>query len=438
MADNVDITAGSGTGIATDQVTGTLEHVQLVKLAIATDGSRTLIPADGTDGILVNLGTNNDVTVTSGSITATQGTAANLNATVVGTVTANAGTNLNTSALALEAGGNLAGVRTAVELIDDGVATVASPITTKGMAAVGTDGTNARILKTDTSGELQVDVLTMPTTTVTATNLSTNLAQVAGSATATGNGTAAGSLRVSVASDSTGQIALATGSNTIGALTANQSVNVAQMNGAATTMGNGISGTGVQRVTIASDSTGQVTLATGSNTIGALTANQSVNLAQVAGSTTATGNGTAAGSIRVSVASDSTGVVGLNTGTNTVGNVGLATRTTGGLTTYHLVSAATTNATNIKNAAGTLYGWYVYNNNAAMRKVALHNTSGTPTAGASIFFTINVPPTSAANVFSDIGIAFSSGIAITTVTDNTDAGTTAVGSGDLTINLFYA
>lgn len=37
----------------------------------------------------------------------------------IGQVTANAGTNLNTSALALESGGNLAGVRTAVETIDN-------------------------------------------------------------------------------------------------------------------------------------------------------------------------------------------------------------------------------------------------------------------------------------------------------------------------------
>ena len=71
MADNVAITAGSGTGIATDEVSGTLEHVQLFKLAIATDGSRTLVPADGTDGLLVNLGTNNDVAVT-GTVAVTQ------------------------------------------------------------------------------------------------------------------------------------------------------------------------------------------------------------------------------------------------------------------------------------------------------------------------------------------------------------------------------
>lgn len=45
------------------------------------------------------------------------------------------------------------------------------------------------------------------------------------------------------------------------ALPANQSVNVAQINGVATTMGNGVSGTGVQRITIASDSTYQPTIA---------------------------------------------------------------------------------------------------------------------------------------------------------------------------------
>jgi hypothetical protein len=55
MADNVPITAGSGTNIATDEVSGTLEHVQLFKLAISADGSRTLIPANATDGLLVDI-----------------------------------------------------------------------------------------------------------------------------------------------------------------------------------------------------------------------------------------------------------------------------------------------------------------------------------------------------------------------------------------------
>jgi hypothetical protein len=67
--------------------------------------------------------------------------------------------------------GDTTDIETAVELLDDAVATTGSAIPAKGLAAAGTDGTNARILKTDASGELQVDVLTMPTTTVQATNL---------------------------------------------------------------------------------------------------------------------------------------------------------------------------------------------------------------------------------------------------------------------------
>ncbi len=86
-----------------------------------------------------------------------------------------------------------------------------------------------------------------------------DFAAVAGATTSVNNGTVdAGTLRVTLASDSTGLVKLATGANTIGALTANQSVNVAQINGVTTLMGNGVSGTGAQRVTIASDSTGTI------------------------------------------------------------------------------------------------------------------------------------------------------------------------------------
>lgn len=70
MADNVPITAGSGTNIATDEVSGTLEHIQLFKLAISTDGSRTLVPADATNGIDV------DVTRVSGQVQIGDGTTA--------------------------------------------------------------------------------------------------------------------------------------------------------------------------------------------------------------------------------------------------------------------------------------------------------------------------------------------------------------------------
>ena len=70
--------------IATDDA-GAGGHVQVVKLAVSTNGSATPLTADNTDGLLVNLGANNDVVVSDGGNTIT----------VDGTVTANlaAGTN---------------------------------------------------------------------------------------------------------------------------------------------------------------------------------------------------------------------------------------------------------------------------------------------------------------------------------------------------------
>lgn len=70
----------------------------------------------------------------------------------------------------------------------------------------------------------------------------------------------------------------------------------------------------------------QVSLAnTGTNSTPvevSISGNQAVNLAQVAGATVATGNGTASGAVRVALPTDGTGVVGLNAGSNLVGQVG--------------------------------------------------------------------------------------------------------------------
>lgn len=108
------------------------------------------------------------------------------------------------------------------------------------------------------------------------------------------------------------------------------------------------------------------------------------------------------------------------------------------LTAYHLVSAGTTNATVVKASAGKLYGWFIQNNNASMRKLTFHNSASTPTAGASVLFTLKIPGSGAANVLGMNPVNFSSGIAITTTTDLADNGTTAVAANDLDINLFYA
>jgi len=147
---------------------------------------------------------------------------------------------------------------TALQLIDDGVATIASATPAKGMVAIGTDGTNARALKTDTAGELQVDVLSLPAVTGTVT------------------------------------ANLAAGTNNIG------DVDVLTINGVAPAFGSGVRGATVQRVTIATDDVvpasqsgtwniGTVTAVTGitnalpagTNAIGKLAANSGVDIGDV-------------------------------------------------------------------------------------------------------------------------------------------------------------
>lgn len=167
--------------------------------------------------------------------------------------------------LALVAGIAIAGSGT-VTVLDSTGATKTYAITTDGSgnfmgrntiwdSAAGANGaavTAGNALKVDNSG------VTQPS----------NVSQINGVTPLMGNGASGtGAQRVTIANDSTGIISLTTGAATIGSLAANQSVNISQMNGVTTTMGNGVSGTGVQRVTIASDSTGTsiVTQATGTN-----------------------------------------------------------------------------------------------------------------------------------------------------------------------------
>jgi hypothetical protein len=93
-------------------------------------------------------------------------------------------------------------------------------------------------------------------TTTPPSNASTNIAQVAGTTTDTNSGVkSAGTIRVVIATDQpalTNKLLVTPDSV---ALPANQSVNVSQINGVTPLMGNGTTGTGSQRVTIASDNT---------------------------------------------------------------------------------------------------------------------------------------------------------------------------------------
>lgn len=181
------------------------------------------------------------------------------------------------------------------------------------------------------------------------------------------------------------------------------------------------------------------------------TTNAAVNVAQINGVTPLMGAGnTGTGSPRVTIATDQAAIPVSESGTWTVqpGNTPNSTAwlvtdtpsASGGLSKFHLVGAATDNATNVKASAGQVYAITAFNLNAAARYLKFHNTSGTPTAGSGVTDAYLIPGNTAGAGLAiniDKGIAFSTGIGITLVTGITDASTTAIGASEVVINVYY-
>jgi hypothetical protein len=132
-------------------------------------------------------------------------------------------------------------------------------------------------------------------------------------------------------------------------------------------------------------------------------------------------------------------VLTIAAGTNAIGNVGLIGRTTGGLTIFRSIDLDETEE-EAKATAGQVFGWYIYNANAAARYVKFYNaTAANVTVGTTTpVLTLPIPPTSGANVFSDVGIAFSTAITVAATTGVADTDTGAPGANEVIINLFYA
>lgn len=238
MADNLTLNAGSGGAtLATDDIGGT--HYQIVKISFGALDTAT--PASSANPLpVVQTGTLNVGTVTT--------------VTTVAAVTAISN--------ALPAGANAIGKLAANSGVDIGDVDVTSvpadPFGANADAASATGSISAKLRFIAGTG-----IPITGTVAVTqsgawslSANQSTNVAQLAGTTTDTNSGNkSAGTLRVVLATDQpalTNKLLVTPDSV---ALPANQSVNVAQVNGVTTLMGNGVTGTGSQRVTIASDNT---------------------------------------------------------------------------------------------------------------------------------------------------------------------------------------
>jgi hypothetical protein len=272
---------------------------------------------------------------------------------------------------------------------------------------------------------------------------------------ALGQSTKTGSLPVTIASDQGNisvtftQPALVAGSALIGKVGIDQTTPgttnafaLAQIGAATILTGNGVTGTGSQRVTIASDQTAfgvNATLQTGANVIGALTANQSVNNAQINGVTPLMGNGvTGTGSQRVTVASDNTPFA-VKIDQTTPGTTNAVNSTPVTPTPFSLSSTNTTNLTTVKASAGTLFSAACSNNGAAAAFVKLYNKASNPTLASDVpVLIIPIPASSVVSVnLGTLGHRFATGIAlaITNLVGDTDA--TAVAAAQVKVIADY-
>ena len=223
-------------------------------------------------------------------------------------------------------------------------------------------------------------------------------------------------------------------------------------------------GTGTEatamRVTIATDSTGLLSV---DDNGGSLT----VDNAQLS----VVGSGTEATAMRVTIATDSTGVLSVDdngasltvdvgtalpagtnnigdvdvltiaAGTNAIGNVGLIGRTTGGMTIFRSVDLDETEE-EIKATAGQVFSISAFNRTAAPLYLQLYNataanvTVGTTTADLTFVVPANADSDGAGFIWNNtIGFAFSTAITAAATTGISDAG--APGANDCIVAIGY-
>jgi hypothetical protein len=198
----------------------------------------------------------------------------------------------------------------------------------------------------------------------------------------------------------------------------NPIVNITAVNGVAPLTGNGVTGTGSIRVTIASDNS-----------------NVPVNNAQVNGVTMLTGNGVAGtGAQRVTIASDNTPFP-VKIDHTPFGVI----QTPATPTPSNINSAASTNATSVKGSAGTLYGITCSNGGAAAAFVKLYNKATAPTVGTDTpVLTIPIPASGVVTLnLGELGHRFSTGIALAITNLVADSDATAVAANQVKVLLDY-
>jgi len=124
-----------------------------------------------------------------------------------------------------------------------------------------------------------------------------------------------------------------------------------------------------------------------------------------------------------------------------VGRVTISGSITTGAIPFKLISAATTNGTNVKASLGTIYGVQVINTNAAVRYLKFYDKATAPSVGSDVpVKVITIPGNTAgagAVIAFPVGVAFLVGISFALTTGAPDSDTGAVAANEIIVNLDY-
>lgn len=440
MADQVTVDNGDGTDyvVSTDDA-GASGQVQRVKIAYSADGSATHSTVDA-DGVLVNLGANNDVTVTSGTVTANIAAGTNnigdvdvltLPALVAGTANIGDVDVLTVPAPLSTTGGGTeaAALRVTVASNSTGVLAVTDNGGTlsidDGAGSITVDGT---VTVTDGSGSLTVDGTVAATQSGTWTVQPGNTAnttawKVDGSAVTQPVSDGSGSLTVDAPVGTPAFVRLSDGSSAITTLP----VSVASVPSHAVTNA-GVFATQVDGA--------------------ALTALQLIDdpvIVDDAAFTPATSKVMMAGFQADETATDSVdegdaGAARMTLDRKTI--VTVQPHAAGGCSIYRSIDLDEGTLEIVKNTAGTLYGMWVTNTATTTRFIKFYDAaSGTAGTGTPVI-TIGIPGNSSDDVGGafgpgGVGIAFATGICFGAVTGVADNDTGAPGTNDVIANVFY-
>lgn len=116
----------------------------------------------------------------------------------------------------------------------------------------------------------------------------------------------------------------------------------------------------------------------------------------------------------------------------------------GGWTAHTLTSLATTNPTVVKASPGVLGDVQIFNINSAPRYIKFSDTSSPPTVGTTPVVRKLLIPGGASSVGSGViapilgGLKFLNGISYCITAGEADSDATAIGAGEVIVNLGYA